>query len=64
MHGTDETRKTAQRLVVRERSEDYHVHLEGHPDILGCGDSIDEALGDWLCTHGERLGVEVVLPKG
>jgi hypothetical protein len=47
-------------LEVRKRSEDYHVQLEGHPEVWACGKTIDEALGNWLRTHKDRLKVEVV----
>jgi hypothetical protein len=51
------------RLIITKRSDDYHVCLEGNTAIWACGKTIDDALGNWLRTHQDRLGVEVVYPS-
>lgn len=50
------------KLIVTRRSDDYLVQLDGRSDVYSCGLSVDEALGDWLRTHGSRLNVEIVCP--
>lgn len=50
------------KLTVTRQGDGYRVQLDGRPDVWGCGLTVDEALGDWLRTHGSRLGVEIVYP--
>lgn len=47
-------------IIISVRSGDYHVMLEGHPEIWGCGKTVDEALGNWLRAHHSDFGFVLV----
>ena len=32
-------------------NDDFHVGLQGHPEIWDCGKTLAEAVGRWLETH-------------
>lgn len=51
------------KIIVKKRSNDYHAHLEGNPDIWGCGDSYGEAIGDLVWTHQAEFNIEVKMEK-
>jgi hypothetical protein len=48
------------KLEIRQRSNDWHVQLEGHPEIWDCGNTLDEALGKWLRTRKGYARVEII----
>ena len=52
------------RIIVTKRINDYHAHLEGHPEIWGCGKNQAEAVGELITTHAEQLDMKVTSTGG
>lgn len=46
-------------IVVRQRGDDYHASIADRPSVWGCGESIDEAVGDLVRAHAEEFGIEI-----
>ena len=47
------------KIIVTRRNDDYHACLEGHPEIWGCGKTIDGAIGDLIRSHQDTFGIAV-----
>lgn len=47
------------KIIVKERSNDYHASLKGHPEIYGCGKSYKEAVGSLILAHRDKFNIEV-----
>lgn len=47
------------KIVVTKRSDDYHACLDGHPEIWGCGETAEEAIGDLIKAHVDTFGITV-----
>mgnify|MGYP000859572758 CR=1 FL=1 len=47
------------KIVVTKRSHDYHACLDGHPEIWGCGETSEEAIGDLIKAHVDTFGIIV-----
>ena len=39
------------KIIIRERGDDYEAFIEGHPEILGCGKSVNAAIGDLVTNN-------------
>ncbi len=48
-------------IQVRKRSDDYHAQLGDNPKLWGCGRTANEAIGDVVLSHCDRLGFTVRL---
>ena len=48
------------RLVVHQRSGDFHVQLEKDATMFDCGRTYNEAIGRWITAHGKEYGIEVL----
>lgn len=46
-------------LVWKLRNRDVHVSLKGDETIWACGKSLDEAIGNWIRTHGHKLNIRI-----
>jgi hypothetical protein len=46
-------------LIWRLRSKDVHVCLNGDETLWACGKSLDEAIGNWVRTHGHKLDIRI-----
>lgn len=47
------------KIIITQRSSDFHAHVEGHPGIWAAGVSQRAALGDLILCHQEFFGVEI-----
>jgi hypothetical protein len=47
------------KIVVTERSGDFHACIEDHPEIWGSGKTPDEAIGSVVRCHRERFGIVI-----
>lgn len=45
------------KLTVTERCDDFMVHPEGKPGEWDCGKTIQEAIRNWVRTHGKTYGI-------
>lgn len=50
-------------IVVTKRSDDYHACIKGHPEIWGCGEDIDDAIGDLVRSHKSEFNIEIQYGK-
>ena len=46
-------------LIWTQRSHDIHVCLKQDAALWACGKTLDEALGNWLRTHGADFSVSI-----
>jgi hypothetical protein len=46
-------------IEITKRPDDYKANIKGHPEIWGCGRSIDEAIGDLIRSHTTGCGVKL-----
>lgn len=47
-------------IILTERANDWHAHLEGRPDIWGCGRTRNEALGDLMSEWPQYFDVKIL----
>lgn len=46
-------------IVVTTRNDDYHACIKGHPEIWGCGENYDMAIGSLIISHKDEFGIKV-----
>lgn len=59
----EEQEKKPSELVVTIRTHDVHVCLKSEPGAWGAGHSINEALGDFVRTHYQKLAIKLTFPE-
>ena len=47
------------KIVITRRKADYHAQIENRPEIWGCGQSPNAALGDLFRSHSELFAVDI-----
>lgn len=53
-----------ERIVVTQRSHDFHAQIEGDPGIWGCGYANETAVGALITAHCERFGIAIKWSNG
>lgn len=49
------------KITIRRREKDFHASIEGTGETWwGCGRTKLEAIGDAVCTHAAKLGIQIV----
>lgn len=48
------------KIVIRKRLDDYMAFIEGHPEILGCGKTVNFAIGDLISSHQVACDVTII----
>lgn len=57
---SDEPRKQPpHRIIVTQRSGDWHACLEGQPGKWGCASTVTAAIGDLVITWQEFFGITI-----
>ena len=46
-------------IVVTTRTDDYHACIKGNPEIWGCGEDYDKAIGDLVRSHKSEFGINI-----
>ncbi len=47
------------KLKLTKRSNDWHCAIENDATIWDCGKTRQEAIGNWILTHGKDYGIEI-----
>ena len=47
-------------IELRERSDDFHAQLEGHPEIWECGSTPTLAFGSLIKAHPEAFEIDTI----
>jgi hypothetical protein len=48
-------------IEVSKRTEDYHACITDDPAYWGCGQTINEAIGDLVNAHADYFGINIEL---
>jgi hypothetical protein len=46
-------------IVVTKRTDNCHACIKGHPEIWGCGEDNNRAIGDLISSHESEFGIKV-----
>jgi len=46
-------------IVVTKRTSDYHACLKDHPELWGCGNSPNAAIGNLIASHGVTFDIGI-----
>ena len=46
-------------IVVTKRTDDYHACIKGHPEIWGCGEDGNKAIGDLIRSNEAEFAIKV-----
>ncbi len=46
-------------IVVAKRTDDYHAFIKGRPEIWGCGEDRNKAIGDLIMSNEAEFGIKV-----
>ena len=47
------------KIIVTRRIADYHACVEGHPEICGCGETRNEAIGELIRSHQDMFRIVI-----
>ena len=50
------------KVIVKNRSDDVHAHLDGETGVWGCGATSREAVGNMVQAHPGHFGIRFEYP--
>lgn len=53
--------KKTKEIIVKRKGDEYHAHVEGHPEMWEAGKDYRFAVGKLIVGHPEEFGIVVMM---